>query len=102
MRRLAYAYVVVLFLLGFAVFAASGASVGSTLLLVVLVSQTVLLLPTPAVVAVVALVPFFHAGMSLSEAVAAGLVPFLVGGMLKALLAMGVLPAAWKLVGRRG
>ncbi|MFC4493312.1 biotin transporter BioY [Streptomyces ovatisporus] len=41
-------------------------------------------------------------GMSLSEAVAAGLVPFLVGDMLKALLAMGALPGAWKLVGRRG
>lgn len=38
--------------------------------------------------------------MSLGQAVAAGLVPFLVGDALKAALAMGALPAAWKLVGR--
>jgi biotin transport system substrate-specific component len=41
------------------------------------------------------------AGMSASEAVAAGLVPFLVGDLLKAALAMVALPAAWKLAGRR-
>ncbi|UNS97021.1 biotin transporter BioY [Streptomyces tubbatahanensis] len=41
-------------------------------------------------------------GMSLGEAVAAGLVPFLVGDALKAALAMGALPAAWKLAGRKG
>ncbi|GAA1175308.1 biotin transporter BioY [Streptomyces hebeiensis] len=41
-------------------------------------------------------------GMSLSAAVAAGLVPFLLGDALKAALAMGALPAAWKLAGRRG
>ncbi|NSC21747.1 biotin transporter BioY [Streptomyces albus subsp. chlorinus] len=40
-------------------------------------------------------------GMSLSEAVAAGLVPFLVGDALKAALAMGALPTAWKLAGRK-
>ncbi|MEU0833087.1 biotin transporter BioY [Streptomyces sp. NPDC005969] len=40
-------------------------------------------------------------GMSASAAIAAGLVPFLVGDALKAALAMGALPAAWKLVGRR-
>ncbi len=28
--------------------------------------------------------------------------PFLIGDALKAALAMGALPAAWKLVGRRG
>ncbi|MTE19061.1 biotin transporter BioY [Streptomyces sp. TRM43335] len=39
-------------------------------------------------------------GMSLGQAAAAGLVPFLVGDALKAALAMGALPAAWKLVGR--
>lgn len=42
------------------------------------------------------------AGMSPSEAVAAGLVPFLIGDVLKALLAMVALPGAWKLAGRRG
>ncbi|MGW1886468.1 biotin transporter BioY [Streptomyces sp. NPDC001970] len=41
-------------------------------------------------------------GMTLSQAVAAGLTPFLIGDALKAALAMGVLPAAWKLLGRRG
>ncbi|MFE2024940.1 biotin transporter BioY [Streptomyces hygroscopicus] len=40
--------------------------------------------------------------MSLGQAVAAGLTPFLIGDALKAALAMGALPAAWKLVGRRG
>ncbi|MER6102019.1 biotin transporter BioY [Streptomyces sp. NPDC001832] len=41
-------------------------------------------------------------GMSASAAIAVGLVPFLLGDALKAALAMGALPAAWKLVGRRG
>ncbi|MEU0129718.1 MULTISPECIES: biotin transporter BioY [unclassified Streptomyces] len=41
-------------------------------------------------------------GMSLGAAVAAGLVPFLIGDGLKAALAMGALPASWKLAGRRG
>ncbi len=37
-------------------------------------------------------------GMSANAAIAAGLTPFLVGDALKAALAMGLLPAAWKLV----
>ncbi|MER7814187.1 biotin transporter BioY [Streptomyces sp. NPDC096153] len=41
-------------------------------------------------------------GMTLTQAVAAGLTPFLIGDALKAALAMGALPAAWKLLGRRG
>ncbi|WP_327367435.1 biotin transporter BioY [Streptomyces sp. NBC_01217] len=41
-------------------------------------------------------------GMSASAAIAAGLVPFLLGDALKAALAMGALPTAWKLIGRRG
>ncbi|WP_069172801.1 biotin transporter BioY [Streptomyces griseus] len=41
-------------------------------------------------------------GMSASAAVAAGLTPFLIGDALKAALAMGALPASWKLLGRRG
>ncbi|GAA4801287.1 biotin transporter BioY [Streptomyces ziwulingensis] len=40
------------------------------------------------------------ADMSLSAAVAAGLTPFLIGDAVKAALAMGVLPTAWKLVKR--
>ncbi|MFE9816395.1 biotin transporter BioY [Streptomyces sp. NPDC005773] len=41
-------------------------------------------------------------GMSASAAIAAGLTPFLLGDALKAALAMGALPAFWKLIGRRG
>lgn len=40
-------------------------------------------------------------GMSLVEAAATGLVPFLIGDALKALLAMGLLPTAWRLLGER-
>ncbi|MEJ8648102.1 biotin transporter BioY [Streptomyces sp. MS1.AVA.3] len=40
-------------------------------------------------------------GMSFGQAVAVGLVPFLIGDALKAALAMGALPTAWKLAGRR-
>jgi biotin transport system substrate-specific component len=39
--------------------------------------------------------------MSASAAVAAGLTPFLIGDVLKAALAMGVLPTAWKLVDKK-
>ncbi|MZD05551.1 biotin transporter BioY [Streptomyces sp. SID5785] len=39
-------------------------------------------------------------GMSLTAAIAAGLTPFLIGDVLKAALAMGALPAAWKLAGK--
>ncbi len=47
-------------------------------------------------------VPYLAAatGMSLTEAVAAGLTPFLIGDALKAALAMGALPTAWKLLDR--
>ncbi|GAA3883749.1 biotin transporter BioY [Streptomyces lacrimifluminis] len=38
------------------------------------------------------------ADMSVSAAIAAGLTPFLIGDALKAALAMGVLPTAWKLL----
>ncbi|MCF6526015.1 biotin transporter BioY [Streptomyces sp. JJ36] len=40
-------------------------------------------------------------GMTAGEALAAGLVPFLIGDALKAALAMAALPAAWRLTGRR-
>ncbi len=39
-------------------------------------------------------------GMSASAALAAGLTPFLIGDALKAALAMGALPAAWRLAKR--
>ncbi|MFJ2741940.1 biotin transporter BioY [Streptomyces sp. NPDC087440] len=49
-------------------------------------------------------VPYLMAatGMNLSAALAAGVVPFLIGDALKAALAMGALPTAWKLAGRKG
>ncbi|MFG3099388.1 biotin transporter BioY [Streptomyces sp. NPDC048182] len=39
--------------------------------------------------------------LSASAAIAAGLTPFLLGDALKAALAMGALPSAWKLVGKK-
>jgi biotin transport system substrate-specific component len=39
-------------------------------------------------------------GMSLSATLAAGFTPFLIGDALKAALAMGVLPTAWKFLNR--
>ncbi|MEV5434803.1 biotin transporter BioY [Streptomyces sp. NPDC052682] len=39
-------------------------------------------------------------GMSATAAIAAGLTPFLIGDALKAALAMGALPTAWKLIER--
>ena len=41
------------------------------------------------------------ADLSLADALDKGLVPFIPGGILKALLAAGLLPAAWALVGHR-
>lgn len=43
----------------------------------------------------------YAADMSASAAIAAGLTPFLIGDALKAALAMGLLPAAWKLADKR-
>ncbi|GAA1038759.1 hypothetical protein GCM10009557_55680 [Virgisporangium ochraceum] len=68
----AYAYVIHLLLHGYAVFVAVS-TVGSTLLLVVLVSQSVLLLPLPAAAVVVATVPLFHIGMSPRDGLREGL-----------------------------
>ncbi|MEU9186085.1 biotin transporter BioY [Streptomyces sp. NPDC048484] len=42
------------------------------------------------------------ADMTAAQAVAAGLTPFLIGDAVKAVLAMGVLPTAWKFVKREG
>jgi biotin transport system substrate-specific component len=43
----------------------------------------------------------YSVDVSLAEAVEIGLTPFLVGAALKAFLAAGLLPAAWRLVGDR-
>ncbi|HET8598884.1 MAG TPA: biotin transporter BioY [Segeticoccus sp.] len=45
------------------------------------------------------LMAFLHVG--LGEALALGVVPFLIGDVVKSVAAALVLPAAWKLVGRR-
>ncbi|GCB49387.1 biotin transporter BioY [Streptomyces sp. NL15-2K] len=42
----------------------------------------------------------YAADLSMSAAIAAGLTPFLIGDAVKAALAMGLLPSAWKLVKR--
>jgi biotin transport system substrate-specific component len=42
----------------------------------------------------------FAADLTASQAIAAGLTPFLIGDAVKAALAMGLLPTAWKLVKR--
>ena len=66
-------YVVVQLMLGYHAFALSGASVGALLLLIVLVSQSVLLLPLPWAVVVVAAVPLVHVGMSVRDGLREGL-----------------------------
>ncbi|MFG3017442.1 biotin transporter BioY [Streptomyces sp. NPDC048254] len=42
----------------------------------------------------------YAAHLSASAAIAAGLTPFLIGDAVKAALAMGAMPAAWKLAGK--
>ncbi|GKQ34524.1 biotin transporter BioY [Streptomyces sp. A012304] len=42
----------------------------------------------------------FAADLSASAAIAAGLTPFLIGDLVKAVLAMGLLPTAWKFARR--
>ncbi|MFC7246244.1 sensor histidine kinase [Catellatospora aurea] len=61
------AFVAAQLLLGYAVFVTSGAMVGAILLLLVLVSQSMLLLPPRGALVIVALVPFAHTGMEWRE-----------------------------------
>jgi len=63
------AYLAVALVLGFLVFDLAGAGVGSTLLLVVVVVQAVMLLPLGWAVVVALLVPFVHVGMPMPDAV---------------------------------
>lgn len=69
----AVAFVVVQLVLGFVVFSLSGAAVGAVLLLVVLVSQSVLLLPLPAAIVVAAAIPLVHVGMEWQDGLREGL-----------------------------
>jgi signal transduction histidine kinase len=72
-RGLAVAYVAVQLPLGYLMFGAGGAGVGATLLLMVLVSQSVLLLPLPGAVFVTLAVPLVHLGMSWGDGLRNGL-----------------------------
>ncbi|WP_461118341.1 sensor histidine kinase [Saccharothrix stipae] len=69
----AVAYVLVQLPLGFVLFALSGAAVGAVLLLVVLVAQSVLLLPLPAAAAVAAVIPLIHVEMAWPDGLREGL-----------------------------
>jgi len=63
-QAVAAGYVVVMLALGDVMFSAAGDGVGSTLLLMVLVSQSVRLLPLSAAALVIAIVPLVHVGMT--------------------------------------
>ena len=65
--RLGILYVVVQLALSYLVFVAGSSGVGATLLSLVLVSQSVLLLPLPGAVVVTALVPLVHIGMPMAD-----------------------------------
>jgi signal transduction histidine kinase len=74
-RRLALAliYVAVQLPLGYLLFGVAGTGVGATLLLMVLVSQSVLLLPLPGAALVTAAIPLVHLGMSWGDGLRNGL-----------------------------
>ncbi|MEO6089757.1 MAG: sensor histidine kinase [Umezawaea sp.] len=72
-RVLAAVYAAVQLALGFMLFWLSGAAVGSVLLLVVLVAQSVLLLPLPVAVVVAAVIPLVHVGMDWGAGLREGL-----------------------------
>jgi signal transduction histidine kinase len=72
-RRLAVVYVAGMLPLGYLTFGATGAGVGGTLLLLVLVSQSVLLLPLWAAAVVTAAVPLVHVGMAVGDGIRNGL-----------------------------
>ncbi|MCS7479480.1 sensor histidine kinase [Umezawaea endophytica] len=72
-RVVALLYTGVQLVLGFTLFSLSGAAVGSILLLVVLVAQSVLLLPLPVAAAVAAVIPLVHLGMEWGAGLREGL-----------------------------
>jgi signal transduction histidine kinase len=72
-RAFAVAYACVQVPLGFLLFSLSGAAVGAVLLLVVLVSQSVLLLPTPGAAVVAAVIPLIHVNMDWPDGLREGL-----------------------------
>ena len=70
------AYVVAQLALGYLLYGTAGAGVGATLLLLVLVCQSVLLLPLPGALAVTAVVPLAHVGMDWGDGLRTGLGTF--------------------------
>jgi signal transduction histidine kinase len=72
-RAWSAAYIVVQLAIGYVTFIASGAAIGAVLLLIVLVCQSVLLLPLPWVAVVVALIPLAHLGMEWRTGIREGL-----------------------------
>ena len=72
-RPFAVGYLAVQLPLGMAMFATSHTTVGATLLMVVLVMQTVLLFSLPVAALVIAIVPLGHLGMAPADGVRAGL-----------------------------
>ena len=71
-RGFAVAYIGVQLALGYLLFGPAEAGVGVTLLLMVLVSQSVLLLPLLAAALVVAAVPLVHIGMAWGDGLRSG------------------------------
>ena len=67
-RAVAVGYLAVALALGFVVFNVAGPGVGSTLLLVMVVVQAVMLLPLGWALVVAVLVPFVHVGMPMPDA----------------------------------
>ncbi|SOE03061.1 sensor histidine kinase [Blastococcus haudaquaticus] len=66
-RRLGVLYVLVQLPMTYLVFMTGSVGVGATLLTLVLVSQSVLLLPLPGAVVVAAVVPLVHLGMPMAD-----------------------------------
>ena len=69
----AVGFAAVQLVLGFWVYSLSGAAVGASLLLVVLVVQSVLLLPLPVAAVVAAVIPLVHLGMDWQDGLREGL-----------------------------
>jgi hypothetical protein len=84
-RVRAIAYVIVQWVLGMLLFVAGSAGVGATLMLLILVSQSVLLLPLPGAALVTAATPLAHLGMAWRDGIREGL------GMLVAAVFAAVL-----------
>jgi len=84
-RAVGAVYIVVSLVLAYAVVAATNAGAGGTLMLLIVVVQSVILLPLPAAAVVTALVPLVHVGMALPDGLREGL-GTLVGAVFAAVV----------------